>query len=68
MDNWMNLFIYELISMSINIYSVFKTSRSCDVICLNGLLKIWNHILAKNSLCSVHSFHFLPCKSICFQN
>ena len=36
MDNWKNLFIF-LLSMSINIYSVYKTSRFCDVGSLNLL-------------------------------
>ena len=31
--------------MSVNIYSVYKTSRSCDVVCLNRLHNIWNQIL-----------------------
>ena len=30
MDNWIILFICNVLSMSINIYSVYKTSRSCD--------------------------------------
>ena len=40
-----------MLSMSINIYSVYNTSRSCDVVCLNGLHNIWSQTFKnKNSL------------------
>ena len=33
--------------MSINTYSVYKTSRSCDVVCLNRLHNKWSQIFNK---------------------
>ena len=32
MDNWRNICVPNLLSKIVNIYAVYKTSRSCDVV------------------------------------